>query len=273
MKVKFFNKKLLLEFGKIFTALNLILTTILIFIDIPNENKIKYAIAFIILNLIIYIFLLVRANIKISASLNINNSIVDIKVGDIFEQDSLKVIPFNEYFDTNIKDGIISDKTLNGMYILKYISDISALDKYIEEYDNIDDNLLDVNNDRKKGKKKKYSLGTIIKNNDFIYTAFSKFDDNNRAYIYLKDYVSFLFKFWDEIDKVYNGESVVIPLFGTGITRFRDGSNFSEQELLEIIIWSFKISRIKFVYPSKVTILVTKEMANKINFYKLREVE
>ena len=117
---------------------------------------------------IIYIFLLVRANIKISASLNINNSIVDIKVGDIFEQDSLKVIPFNEYFDTNIKDGIISDKTLNGMYILKYISDISALDKYIEEYDNIDDNLLDVNNGRKKGKKKKYSLGTIIKNNDFL---------------------------------------------------------------------------------------------------------
>ena len=116
-------------------------------------------------------------------------------------------------------------------------------------------------------------LGTVIKNNDFIYTAFSKFDEYNRAHIYLKDYVGFLFKFWDEIDKVYNGESVTIPLFGTGITRFKDGSNFSEQELLEIIIWSFKISRIKFVYPSKLTILVNKEMVNKINFYKLKEVE
>lgn len=272
MKVKIFEKKLIKEFERIFTILNMILTTILIFVDIPNKDKIQYGIIFIIMIIIIYIVLWLVANLKNKISLKINNSTVDIKVGDIFKQKNLKVIPFNEYFDTDIENNIISEKTLNGIYLKKYITDMGELNYYIKTYSNLDENLIEENVNRKNGKQKRYSLGTVIKHDDYIYTAFSKFDENNRAYIHLRDYVSFLFKFWDEIDKIYNGESITIPLFGTGITRFKDETNFSEQELLEIILWSFKTSRVKFVYPSKITILITKELKDKINFYRLKEV-
>lgn len=42
---------------------------------------------------------------------------VDVKVGDIFDQAALKIIAFNEYFDTPVDDVVISAKTLNGIYI------------------------------------------------------------------------------------------------------------------------------------------------------------
>lgn len=56
---------------------------------------------------------------------------------------------------------------------------------------------------------------------------------------------------------------------GAGITRFKD-ANVSEQELLELLIWSFKVSRVKFRHPAKVTIVVHKSLKDKINFYELK---
>lgn len=75
--------------------------------------------------------------------------------------------------------------------------------------------------------------------------------------------------FWEEVDRVYAGKSVAVPLMGSGITRFKD-AQVSEQELLEILIWSFKVSRVKFRYPAKVTIVIHKSMKDKINFYNLK---
>ncbi|KAB1438693.1 hypothetical protein F7O84_14305 [Candidatus Galacturonibacter soehngenii] len=108
---------------------------------------------------------------------------------------------------------------------------------------------------------------------DYIFTAFTKFDDDNRAYLYMNDYVNFLLSFWNEIDIIYSGRSVVIPLFGSGITRFKEYDTITEQELLELLIWSFKISKIKFKYPSKATIVMHKNLFDKINFTKLKEWE
>ncbi|WP_372238353.1 macro domain-containing protein [Paenibacillus sp. FSL R5-0765] len=42
----------------------------------------------------------------------------------------------------------------------------------------------------------------------------------------------------------------------SGITRLTDAGPITDQEQLELLIWSFKISRIKFTYPSCVSILI-----------------
>lgn len=44
----------------------------------------------------------------------------------------------------------------------------------------------------------------------------------------------------------------------------------NDQELLEILIWSFKISRIKFTYPAQVTIIIHSDKKDRINFYDLK---
>lgn len=84
------------------------------------------------------------------------------------------------------------------------------------------------------------------------------------AYLTLKDYIACLIRFWEEVDRVYAGRSVSLPLLGSGITRFKD-TNLQPQEVLNILIWTFKISRVKFKHPAKATIVIHESIKDKIN--------
>ena len=72
---------------------------------------------------------------------------------------------------------------------------VSDLDHRISNHQFEEDELLEVNHKRKVGKTQKYSLGTIFVNNDYLLTAFSKFDDKNRAFLTMPDYLAFLINF------------------------------------------------------------------------------
>ena len=79
-------------------------------------------------------------------------------------------------------------------------------------------------------------------------------------------------KMWSEIDALYGGKTVSIPLLGSGITRFRD-CEMTNQELLEIILWTLKISKVKFTYPSTMNIVLSESCKGKIDLYSLKEEE
>lgn len=271
IKVNFFDRQLRQEYYSILSVIGLFLSFILIFTGVPDEYKIIAAVIFGSSLIITYIVLWIRANMMQKIKLEVNNSILEIKVGDIFEEKDFKVIAFNEYFDTQVDEKVISSNTLNGKYIKGKVDDIDNLDKSIEK-ELTSRNLKSVqNSDRKLGKKCKYDLGTIVKNGEYLLMAFSKFDEENRAYLSLEDYIGCLLNFWNEIDIVYNGNSVSIPVLGSGITRFKGYDMIKPQELLELLIWSFKVSKVKFSYSSKVTIIIHKSQIDKINLYKLKE--
>ncbi|MDX8047597.1 DUF6430 domain-containing protein [Gracilibacillus sp. S3-1-1] len=282
IKVSFFDKSLWKRYFSILSVVSVILSFVFIGIDIPDENKITAIVILFLILIIIYLIMWAQANRSSDVTLNINNSSVRIKVGDIFEEQEnkegddadeppLKVISFNEYFDTLVDDRIISKRTLNGRYINERITNLQEFDHSLEL--ELAEKVMESNDNRKRGKKKKYKLGTIFQHGHYLLTAFSKFDDNNRAYLRMNDYINFLINFWNEIDIVYGGRTVVIPLLGSRMTRFKGYDMVSEQELLELLIWSFKVSRIKFKYPAHVRIVIHKSSKDKINFYKLRSVE
>lgn len=272
LKMKLQDKNLFKNYLEILSFISLIFSLVFIFITIPDCLKIWVGVSFAFILLIIYLIMWIKANIQDITTLNINNSTLIIKTGNIFEEDELKVIAFNEYFDTIVDDKIIAESSLNGMYLKTKVNNIFELDKMINEDFNLKSKALEVNNNRQFGKKIKYPLGTIFQNRDYLLTAFTKFDNENRAYLYLSDYINFLLNFWNEIDIIYAGRSISIPLLGSGITRFKEFNTVTEQELLELLIWSFKVSRIKFTYPSKVSIIIHESKKDKINFYKLKEV-
>ncbi len=271
LKVKLLDKKLGKNYLEVLSIISLFCSFIFIIITIPDCLKMYVGIGLIILLSIIYLIMWIIANNIGDVSLNINNSNLIIKTGDIFKEDGLKVISFNEYFDTLVDNKIIAESSLNGIYIKSKINDVNELDNLITSNTLLNGKILGTNNKRAFGKKEKYALGTVFQNNEYLLTAFTKFDDENRAYLYMQDYINFLLNFWNEIDIIYAGRSVSIPLLGSGITRFKENNTISEQELLELLIWSFKVSRIKFAYPSKVSIIVHESKKDKINFYKLKE--
>ena len=271
-KVNWNDKKLLKSTFSFLMLEGSILGITAIFI---NEFIIKHSliVIFIIFALMfIYHFtLLYHVNHMKKLSLRIKTSTFEIKSGDIFKEDVLKVINFNEYFDTLVDNRIIAENSLNGKFISNYVSDLNELNSHIEN--ELKEIVGEINKTRKKGKKKRYPLGTIVEYKGYLLTSFTKFNADNKANLDLKDYLLFLMNFWDNLTKVYAGRSVSITLFGSSnLTQFNDANNISDQDLIEIIIWTFKVSKIKFKYPTKITLVLTDDLLKKINLYEVKEM-
>lgn len=265
-KVNFTHKAIIDKYLTIIAILSSIATLASLFGAIPDKCKFITGIAFIIILVILYISLWIWANNLQDIKIDIEGSEVIVKAGDIFEQEGLKVIAFNEYFDTQVDDKIISSKSLNGIFINKYFNNnVTKLDDSLDEYIFEDEDKLENNINRREGKKQKYKLGTICFYDDFILAAFTKFDEKNRAVLTMPEYLEFLIKFWDEINRVYAQKSVTVPIFGSGITRIKEHRNISDEELLKIMLWTFRISEMRFKYPAKLTIVIHQDKIDKVN--------
>ena len=268
MKVSFLNRRLWKEYYKVLTAISVVVTLLSLFIQVPDNKRLCFFIGAAIVTIGAFLCLWFRANRVRKATLNINNSTLEIDSGDIFEEEGFKVIAFNEFFDTQVGE-IINENTVNGKYILRVYPQISDLDAIISADTHARDCIIEEK--RRTGKTARYKLGTIIKNGDYFLLAFSRFDETNRAFLEINDYIDCLMNMWNECDIHYGGGTVILPLLGAGITRFRGYENITEQELLEIIIWTFKTSRIRFQYPAKAKVVLTEDSLKKINLYDIKE--
>lgn len=270
-KVNFFDTRIVKKFSYYTSTISTIFSLLLIFVDIPTENKITLGIIFLFTLSLLYFGIWLKSNNLTEVNLDVEGSIVTVKAGDLFLQDGFKVIAFNEYFDTQVDDNIISHKSLNGLYIDNHLSGpISDLDQRVSNYKFDEDEILEVNQERKVGKKQKYSLGTIFVNEDYLLTAFSKFDDKNRAFLTMPDYLGFLINFWDKVNRIYAQKSVSVPIFGSGITRIKEHKNISDEDLLKIMLWTFRISEMRFKFPAKLTIVIHKDKIDKINLLDIK---
>lgn len=270
-KVNFFDTRIVKKFSDYTSTISTIFSLLLIFVDIPTENKITLGIIFLFTLSLLYFGIWLKSNNLTEVNLDVEGSIVTVKAGDLFLQDGFKVIAFNEYFDTQVDDNIISHKSLNGLYIDNHLSGpISDLDQRVSNYKFDEDEILEVNQERKVGKKQKYSLGTIFVNEDYLLTAFSKFDDKNRAFLTMPDYLGFLINFWDKVNRIYAQKSVSVPIFGSGITRIKEHKNISDEDLLKIMLWTFRISEMRFKFPAKLTIVIHNDKIDKINLLDIK---
>lgn len=277
MKVNFFDKGIRNKFWIYFSVISGILSYILLFNIVTEEYKecLKYFgyLSFFVL-IIIYLIIWYRANKLTNINIDIDGSNVNIKCGDLFSEDGLKTIAFNEYFDTIVDDKIISNKSLNGIFINKYFSGkIKELDDFIVEKS---DELDVINNQvtrRLGGKTVQFKLSTLFVYDEFILTAFSKFDEHNKASLTMPEYIEFLINFWDRVNRVYAQKAVSVPVFGSGITRIKEHKNISDEDLLKIMLWTFKLSEMKFKHPAKLTIVIHKDKIGQINLFNIKSIE
>lgn len=277
MKVNFFNKGVRNQFWVIFSVISGILSFILLFNIVPEDYKEHLkCFGYIIFGLLIltYIIIWLIANSLTNVNINVEGSNVNIKSGDLFKQDGYKVIPFNEYFDTIVDDKIISSKSLNGIFINNYSNiPVQNLDSHITSNTDSDD-ILNSNSIRRLGGKiVQYKLSTIIVFNDYLLTSFSKFDEHNKAVLTMPQYIEFLINFWDRVNRVYAQKSVSVPIFGSGITRIKEHKNISDEDLLKIMLWTFKLSEMKFKHPAKLSIIIHKDKIKTIDLFNLKSTE
>src|SRR5690606_11921377 len=149
-KVNFFDTRIVKKFSDYTSTISTIFSLLLIFVDIPTENKITLGIIFLFTLSLLYFGIWLKSNNLTEVNLDVEGSIVTVKACDLFLQDGFKVIAFNEYFDTQVDDNIISHTSLNGLYIDNHLSGpISDLDQRVSNYKFDEDEILEVNQERK----------------------------------------------------------------------------------------------------------------------------
>ncbi|HAV5945630.1 TPA: hypothetical protein JI227_06535 [Acinetobacter baumannii] len=273
MKISFNDKRLRDIFFIKISILSAFATLFLAFFPIKAEYQTKFGILFCLLIILLYIYDWIKANKLKFIEIKIEGSIVCIKEGNLFDEKDFKVIAFNEYFDTEVNDHIISKTSLNGIFLEKIINNKSIIDTYIQNYSFKDCDYLEINHNRKSEKKQRYRLGTIIVYNDFLLTSFSKFNESNEAYLTMPDYLSFLINFWDQINTVYANKSVSTPILGSGITRIKGHKGISDEDLLKIMIWTFRVSEMRFKEPAKLTIIIHPDKLKNINLLDIKSTK
>lgn len=225
------------------------------------EKLIWIAILFAILTIIAFVIKhwIALKGIKIS----IGDNEVRIKQADLFAQNGLRLIPFNEYFDTQVDDVVIAHNTLNGIFIDKYVDNPERLQNIINGAPDVKGASPRLANGRNK-----YPLGRIIKFDDYLLLAFTHFDDNNSAYLSHTDFEKCLIKMWQEINRIYANKPIFIPLLGSGITRFTDTPHKDNLSLAKCLLCTLKMSGVHLKQP--ITICLTEEVINDINIYELK---
>lgn len=105
-----------------------------------------------------------------------------------------------------------------------------------------------------------------------LSAAFAKLNGDGRAeFKQRKEYLDCLSRLWGEIYKHCDQRDVAIPILGSGLTNFSGGSGkpLSQQELLSMIIRSYKLSDKKVKRPQRLRIVCKRQDGFSLNRIEL----
>ena len=118
-------------------------------------------------------------------------------------------------------------------------------------------------------KTNKYELGTTIEVADeFILTAFTHFDSENKAFLSKGEFLLCLDSLWKEINRIYAQRNINIPLLGSGISRI--GNDLKPQDYLEQILNSIKLSDIDNAYNTSINIVLHESIKEHIDLFNIK---
>lgn len=272
MKVPFFERNVIKKYGEIITWASVILTFLSVIIPFPeNWSRLLAVVILAALFAIVYIVVWIWANKKKRVIVYLHGTKILVEEGNLFDAPGKKLIPFNEYFDTEVGSGIIDEKSLNGQYIKKFAkcTPKDLYEKILSQLSAKGKKPVFVDESRLSGNKVKFELGTIYDDkNDFILMAYSRFDADNRAYLTQEDILRCYINMWNEIDKIRGNNSISIPLLGgSGLVRFSE--DYSPQQLVELLLWSFHISGIHLSRGATLRIILGEDIVHDIDILRL----
>lgn len=268
-RVPFFDAQVREAFWRLAGQFSLLLSFLFIVVELPPEWKNLGVVLGIVAGLaLLYVAIWWQAQRTSQVSLTINDTLVHVKVGDIFAEPGLKVIAWNEYFDSIVDNRLVTATSLNGVFLRERVPDVAALDAAIATDAHLATRRLP-SEPRPYGKAQRYELGSLMEYDGFLLLAFARYDAEQRGFLSIKDYTACMLTFWSEVELLYAGRSIVVPLMGAGITRFLGYSTITPQELLELMLITLKLSRLTLKSDCTVTFIVHDTTRPRINFHKL----
>lgn len=182
------------------------------------------------------LFLLCKKK-KIRLSIN-KRTKLSVHYGDIFNEQGVRVIPVNEYFDTHLGDGIIAANTIHGKFLARLTAHITELRNMIDEQLSLKE-ALPVYRDRNLVEglpQNRYPLGTTIRitinNQTYLLVAVTRFNENEHVEVDDSEYMGIMQKMFSSVEQLNDAQTVNIPLIGGG----QAGFGYSNMQLLNMMV-------------------------------------
>lgn len=185
---------------------------------------------------------------------------ISIEYGDILNDNNGKtVINFDECYTTEVgeRPENIKKNSVCGQYLTKHPIDDNGIKELLKSY-----NINSVSASLFKNKES-FPSGTLIPREKFLLMAFAKLDENGSGKLTYDQYLDCLDRLWEQIDKYHGTDDVYIPILGSRITRF--DRSLTQQELLDIMISSYRLSTKKLRYPNMLHIVCLKREGFDLN--------
>jgi len=197
---------------------------------------------------------------------------LEVKIGNLFQEKGAKIISLNTIFDTDVDNGIIAEDSLQGQFTRKFYKSVQDFDKDLDAQLS-DHHVTEDVHSKKRGKTKRYELGTVIQVRPggqlFYLVAIANLNDQGVAQSSFDNLKFCLRKTWKYISECGETDPIVIPLTGSGRARLTTKRITIAQE----IIRSFVEGCASKKCCEKFTVVISPDDYRKhdLNLYELRE--
>lgn len=193
-----------------------------------------------------------------------------ISFGDLFAMKGLKVIPVNSFFDSLVNESVVAASTLHGKMIERFFAGCPGeFDSQISQslsHQRVSPVSKCTRIDNK-GKTEEYETGTAAiartsRGESFLCVALAKTDSqNNQASASLPDVYASVRGALALARSAGNGQPVVFPLLGTGLSR----TGLSPMFLLNLMIQGVILENRKQKVTNEIRIVLHPSMKENIN--------
>ncbi len=173
---------------------------------------------------------------KIEIKISNSNTTIEVVFGDLFQQDGIRAIAVNEFFDSKLGRPV-SDKSLHGIFLKKcFGGHPEPFDKQVnEQLQGIESSEVE----KIEGKTKSFPIGSsaliTVDQDRYLAFAFAKTDPKTcKAYSDVTMMWVALHQFWQQARIESSGNAVNLPLVGSGLS----GLGLPTRDLLNLIILS-----------------------------------
>ncbi len=199
------------------------------------------------------------------------DSTIEIKIGDLFNENGHLVIGANDVFDTELGE-IIKPSSVQGQFLTKiYESDRAKLDTELEMALQPYNHLRVEEPSKGRGKTWRYPIGTVanLGSHDRRYFLIAYGYMNNDLTVQSNsDYIwASLSNLWKEVRLKGHGINVVIPIVGADLAR----TGLPRMALAKLIITSFIIASKERYITRKLTVMIFPKDLDSVDFYELED--
>ncbi|WP_104817549.1 macro domain-containing protein [Kitasatospora sp. MMS16-BH015] len=210
---------------------------------------------------------------RVTRSLGRPDVVVEVKIGNLFDEPGHLIVGFNDVFDTDCTGGnIISRTSIQGQFLeLVYSGDRERLDADLSvALAGVSESSRELRSQKRAGKLVRYPVGSVAvlseRERRYYCSAYGKMGNDLTVRSSLDDLWLSLGELWRAIEISGRREPVAMPVIGSEMARI---DHVDREVLIRMIILSFVARSRERLIAKKLTVVVHPSDAHRVDMLEM----